>query len=75
MRKNILKVIDAFKAGKSANGDSKRTCHTDGRVLYSYRMPIAWYDELGNVVVVPYDAGPSRTTKSQIRACQTELKR
>lgn len=71
MRRNIEKVLKAFDAGKAAQGDTKRTCWTDGKTVYSYRMPIAWRDELGTVVVVPYAAGPSRTTRSQIRACET----
>lgn len=71
MRANIRKVIEAFKARRRAVGDSKRTCSTDGHTVYSYAMPIAWRDPVnGGVYVVPYDRGPSRTTKSQIRACQ-----
>jgi len=33
MRKNIAKVIAAFKAGKSIKGDSKGTCSTDGEFV------------------------------------------
>ena len=69
MRENITKVIDCFKAGRPCKGDSKGTCSTDGKTIYSYAMPIAWKVP-GGVHVVPYEAGPSRTTKSQIRACQ-----
>jgi hypothetical protein len=70
VRKNIGYVLDAFEQGKAAVGDSKRTCWTSGNVLYSYAMPIAWRHESGAVTVVAYEAGPSRTTRSQIRACE-----
>jgi hypothetical protein len=72
MRANIAKVIAAFKQGKSAIGDSRRTCWTDGKTIFSYAMPICWYDQ-GKAVVVPYEDGPSRTTKMHIHACQYEL--
>ena len=70
MRANIKKVIEAFTAGEPASGDSKRTCSTNGYTIFSYEMPIAWRLLDGSVVVAEYDAGPSRTTKSQIRACE-----
>ena len=70
MRRNILKVLQAFEDGKPAAGDSRGTCWTDGRKVYSYRMVIAGRTDEGTIVIVPYDAGPSRTTKSQIRACE-----
>lgn len=73
MRKNIERVIVAFLQGNARNGDSKHTCWTDGDTVYSYAMPIAWREPDGSVVVVPYDAGPSRTTRSQIRACEIAL--
>ena len=79
MRANICKVIQAFKLGKSAIGDSKRTCWTDGSTIFSYQMPIAWWESdlkdptILRARVVDYEDGPSRTTKSQIRACQYEL--
>lgn len=41
MRKNVRKVIDAFKLGLPAVGDSKRTIWTDGKVIYSYTTAIA----------------------------------
>lgn len=67
MRKNIAKVIAAFKAGKSIKGDSKGTCWTNGEDIYSYRMKIArkW---LGSVQVIDRDCGPSMTTRMQISA-------
>lgn len=76
MRKNIAKVITAFKAGKAVQGDSKRTCWTDGHNLYSYNMLIAkrfdWLDfgkedrpkEL--FVVIDRKYGPSKTTRMHI---------
>lgn len=73
MRKNISKVIDLFNASKSGKGDSAGTCYTDGRTIFSYAMPIATRLACGSVVLVSYDSGPSRTTKSQIRACEMGL--
>ena len=69
MRKNIQKVIEAFTQGTSAKGDSKGTCSTTGETVYSYAMPIARRTSLG-VELAEYDQGPSRTTKSQIRALE-----
>lgn len=72
MRKNIAKVIEAFKSGKEAQGDSKRTCWTDGRNLYSYNMLIAkrFSDNFGGemIVVIAREYGPSPTTRNQISA-------
>jgi hypothetical protein len=73
MRHNIAKVIQAFKEGRACQGDSKNTCSTDGSTIFSYRMPIAYWNESGIAEVVPYESGPSRTTKSQIRASHYEL--
>jgi hypothetical protein len=67
MRSNIRRVIHAASAGKSAAGDSKRTCSTDGATIYSYAMPIARVTPHG-WFVVPRGDGPSRTTRSQIDA-------
>jgi hypothetical protein len=79
MRKNISKVIEAFKKGKPIVGDSKRTCWTDGATIFSYQMPIAWWESdlqhpfTLRARVVDVDDGPSRTTKAQIRACYYQL--
>lgn len=70
MRKNISKVIEAFKAGREAIGDSKRSCSTDGTTVYSYRMPIARRVSGGAIVIVAYDDAPTPTTRSQVRALQ-----
>lgn len=70
MRKNMSKVIEAFKAGKAATGDSKRTCWTDGTTVYSYRMPIARRTDAGAIQVVAYGSAPTATTRSQVRALQ-----
>lgn len=72
MRKNISKVIDAFMSRKPANGDSKRTCWTDGKTIYSYALPIARWESNGHVGVIP-EGGLSRTTTSQVRACRLAL--
>jgi hypothetical protein len=68
MRCNAKKVCDKFAAGKAGAGDSKRTISTDGQKVYSYRMPIAARTLSGGVAIVAYDDGPSRTTRSHIRA-------
>lgn len=72
MRKNIQRVIDAYKQGKSAKGDSKATCSTDGTKVWSYWTVIAERQTDGSTKVVSED-GFSRTTKSQIRALNYEL--
>jgi hypothetical protein len=68
MRKNMGRVIEAFKRGESATGDSKNTCSTDGTTVYSYRMPVARRLKNGRVQIVAYSASPTRTTTSQIHA-------
>lgn len=69
MRKNIASVIDAFHSHDSYQD---KTCRTDGRVIYSYAMPIATH--YGSVVYVLDPAeSPSRTTTSQIRAVLAAL--
>jgi len=75
MRKNIQKVIQAFKDGKAIQGDSKRTCWTDGRNLYSYNMLLAKRFDNGSkdmIVVISEEYSPSRTTTAQIRAIISE---
>lgn len=71
MRKNIEKVIEAFKQGKPAKGDSKATCHTDGEVVYSYALPIAIRSPgrfgCADEVKIREDY-PTATTRSQISA-------
>ena len=73
MRKNISKVIEAFKLRKPAKGDSKGTCSTDGNTIYSYAMPIARRDSDGSINVIARGTAPSVTTRSQVDACQMEL--
>lgn len=72
MRKNMLKVLEAFKDGREAIGDSKRTCWTDGKTIWSYDMPIAQrlFNETSppTVEVIDREKGPSRTTRAQIAA-------
>lgn len=77
------KVIAAFKAGKPANGPKcnnpklpvhgVRIIRTDGRVVYSYHMPIAFRDKAGIVHLVDYKDGPTKTTKQQIDAVRYEF--
>lgn len=71
MRRNISKVIEAFKAGKAATGDSKRTCWTDGETVYSYAMPIAKRSANGSIAIINYSDAPTATTRSQVRALET----
>lgn len=75
MRANIRRVIDAFLQGAAAVGDSRRTCRTDGRVLWSYDMPIADRTPSGNIRLISRLAAPTNTTLSQIRACMTRMPR
>jgi len=74
MRKNMAKVIEAFKSGRAAIGDTKRTCSTDGNTIWSYAMPIAWRNPDGTIGVVAYEKAPSQTTRTQVRACMVALK-
>lgn len=65
MRKNIGKVIEAFRSGKALHD---KTCSTDGSRIFSYRMPIAERRNDGSVSIVSEGESPSRTTTSHIRA-------
>lgn len=72
------KVITAFLQGKAADGPKcynknlsvfgERIIRTDGQVIYSYLMPIAFRGADGFVYLLDYKDGPSRTTKQQIDA-------
>ena len=64
MRKNIDSVIDAFHAGETYQD---KTCRTDGRVIFSYAMPIA-VRRGATVYVLDPKESPSATTSGQIRA-------
>lgn len=70
MRKNVIKVLEAFKLGKKAQGDSKRTIWTDGQAIYSYRMLIAKRFSDGNggerIVIIDRKYAPSATTRNKI---------
>lgn len=68
MRKNVEKVIRAFEYGTSAVGDSKKTVWTDGQKVYSYRMLIAYRNDVGTIYVCSYSSAPSNTTRSQVKA-------
>ena len=71
MRKNISKVIEAFKARKSAVGDSKRSCHTDGETIYSYSTPIGGRRPDGTLWITSNRY--TRTTNAQIAALRVAL--
>lgn len=70
MRNNIAKVIKAFKEGKAIKGDSRGTCQTDGRNIWSWNMLLAkrFTDNSGKerIVVIGEEYAPSITTKKQI---------
>ena len=72
MRKNCIKVLEAFKVCKAAKGDSKRTIWTDGHNIYSYRMLIAkrFSDGSGGerIVIIDRSYAPSATTRNKIDA-------
>lgn len=68
MRKNVVKVVEAFLVGKRAKGDSKGTVWTDGQTIFSYDMPIAQRRNNRSLEVISSEAGPTATTRSQIRA-------
>lgn len=72
MRKNIGKVIEAYKLRKTARGDSNGSCSTDGERIYSYAMVIAERLPDGTTRFATED-GCSRTTASQIRAVRLAL--
>lgn len=67
MKKNIASVIDAFHAHETYQD---RTCRTDGKVVYSYALPIA-VRRGATVYVLDTAESPSRTTTSQIRAVRS----
>lgn len=77
MRKNVNKVVEAFKLGKAAKGDSKGTIRTDGRNIYSYDMLVAkrFSDNYGKemYVVISDEYSPSITTTKHIRQIQSSL--
>lgn len=71
MRKNIQKVIEAYKQGKAAKGDSKGTCSTDGNRIFSYSTIIA--ERVGDKTVIVGGEGISRTTTAQLRAVKVSF--
>lgn len=84
MRKAHKKVIEAFMEGKPAhdvvptrlfNGDigTVSRLHTDGKVLYSYRMAIAKRSKQGRFVLVKRSECPSNTTRSQLQSLVVAL--
>jgi hypothetical protein len=69
MRKNAQNVIEAFLSGKAK---AEKTISTNGRVLYSYAMPIAVRID-GHYYVVAYSDAPTATTRSHVRATQVSV--
>lgn len=69
MHKNIASVIDAFHSHETYQD---KTCRTDGRVIYSYALPIA-VRHGATVYVLDPSESPSRTTTAQIRAVLAAL--
>lgn len=69
MRKNMRKVIEAFLKREAAIGDSKKTCSTNGNVIWSYVMPIARHGDDGVVYLLEYNEAPSVTTRRQVQEC------
>lgn len=66
MRRNIENVINAFLA---VHHHTERCCSTDGKVLKSYLMPIAYREpKTGVILLVNESESPSRTTDLHIRA-------
>ena len=64
MRKNISRVLEAFKLGKPK---SEPHLMTDGRTVFSYEMPIAARLPDGRIAVVDRGFSPSATTSAHIR--------
>jgi len=67
MRKNIAKVINAFTIGESCN---EKTCSTDGKIIYSYNLPIAKKTHYGMLI---RDRWTTKTTNSQIAALKLKF--
>lgn len=66
MRRNIEKTINAFLTGRP---HKERICSTDGQVLKSYLMPIAYREPKTNTVLLVEESfSPSQTTDAHIRA-------
>lgn len=69
MRKNMRRVINAFLKREEAVGDPKKTCSTNGRVIWSYVMPIARHGDDGVVYLLEYNEAPTNTTRRQVQEC------
>ena len=59
----MARVLDAFKEAKSAKGDSKATCSTDGEKILSYSTLIAKW--IGDKRMWLSSKSYSRTTSAQ----------
>lgn len=84
----LEKTIQAFKERKpyrgaicktprtnreGLNGFDERITSTDGRVFYSYAMPIAVHSE-GRVFILLRECATSKTTKKHVDALTREFK-
>jgi hypothetical protein len=66
--KNIETIMKAWQSGKSARTPS---LWTDGRVVYSYNLPIIATDKDGEVLVTANDfKAPSKTTARHVSQCR-----
>jgi len=68
MRANVRKVFRCWNDGKACSGDSKRTIWTDGKVIYSYNLPIRVVVDGYVYQRSPMDGGMSITTSTQVRS-------
>jgi len=62
-----------YLTGQGPYQGSPSTITGDERQIRSYAMTIATRQEDGTWTVVPYEAGPSVTTKRHIRAAEIAL--
>lgn len=63
MRKNIQKVIEAWRRGYEATGDSRRTCWTDGGSIYSYKTCLL--TEFGGSLILNVTSYSPTTSQQQ----------
>lgn len=73
MRKNIEEAWGAFVSGRKYTG-SRGTLNVHDGILHSYRMPIAWRNAAGEVVLTS-EPSPSVTTSRHINAVRRLMKK
>lgn len=59
MKKNVARVVAAFLTRIAARD---KTIWTDGRILYSYEMPIAVWGDPTRLIVLGRGHAPTKTT-------------